>query len=85
MILSVRDISGQKKKHQMARKLVLPDRLPDYGIELLTERHRRRLEHQGNFPKRVQITGRTHAYVEDEILALAEVRIAERDAAGEAP
>jgi predicted DNA-binding transcriptional regulator AlpA len=64
----------------MGTRLISPDRLPDYGIRI-SERHRRRLEARGEFPKRVQITGRTHGYVEDELIAFSEAKIAERDGA----
>jgi predicted DNA-binding transcriptional regulator AlpA len=62
----------------MSRLLVAPDRLVDYGMTL-GARQRRRLEQAGAFPKRVPLTDRTYAYVEDEILAYAEERIRARD------
>jgi predicted DNA-binding transcriptional regulator AlpA len=62
----------------MARKLVIPERLPEYGIDL-TSRQRKRLEDLGLFPRRVPISERSHAYVEEELLALTEAKIAARD------
>ncbi len=63
----------------MSRRLVSPDRLkPEFGIGL-SEKHLRRLEAAGQFPKRVQVTERSHAYVEEELQALIEARIAARD------
>jgi hypothetical protein len=60
------------------RKLIAPADLPKKGITLGNDQ-RRSLEAAGLFPRRVPITARTHAYVEDEIDALVEARIAERD------
>jgi len=39
------------------------------------------LEDAGQFPRRVPITERTYGYVEDELDALTEARIAARDQA----
>jgi hypothetical protein len=64
----------------MARRLISPDKLPEYGI-LIGNKHRQRLEDKGLFPKRVHPTAKTHAYVEDEILAHNESCIRLRDAA----
>jgi hypothetical protein len=61
------------------RRLVAPDRLhPDFGITL-GDRQRKDLEAEGKFPKRVPVTERTHAYVEDELFDLISARIAQRD------
>jgi len=59
-------------------RLVSDDRLPEFGIKL-GNAHRKRLEAAGCFPKRVQITERSHGYVEEELQAYIEVRIAARD------
>jgi hypothetical protein len=61
-----------------SRKLLAPDRLPDKGIKLGNDQ-RKTLEAVGRFPKRVPITERTHAYVEDEIDAYLESCITARD------
>ena len=67
----------------MARTLICPDNLPKYGIDL-GDRRRKVLETADKFPKRVPVTARTYAYVEDEILAYTETRIIARDKASEA-
>jgi predicted DNA-binding transcriptional regulator AlpA len=67
----------------MARRLVTPERLPEFGITT-GDKQRKRLEAAGRFPRRVPITARTHAYVEEEILQHAERCIAQRDGSGEA-
>jgi len=63
-------------------KLITPDRLPEYGIEL-GDRQRRRLEDEGAFPRRVRMSARAHAYVEPEIIQHIERKIAERDSTTE--
>jgi|RhiMetdeSRZDD1v2_1073273.scaffolds.fasta_scaffold1626729_2 predicted DNA-binding transcriptional regulator AlpA len=50
------------------------------GIKL-GDAQRRRLEDKGLFPKRVQVSERTHAYVEQEIDQHIERCITERDSA----
>jgi prophage regulatory protein len=62
----------------MPKKLVIPDRLPEYGV-LLGPDQRSLLEKAGQFPRRVQVTERRYAYVEDEILAWLASKIAARD------
>jgi hypothetical protein len=57
-------------------KLILPAKLPDFGIDL-GDRQRRRLEDAGQFPKRVPISGRRHGYIAEEIAAHIERLIAE--------
>jgi hypothetical protein len=60
-------------------RLVSPDRLKsEFGIDLCNA-HRKRLEAAGLFPRRVQITERSHGYIEEELQALIEARIAARD------
>ena len=60
-------------------KLILPQRLEfEFGIRL-GDRQRRRLEEQGLFPKRVAITGRSHAYINEELAAYVERKIAARN------
>ena len=62
------------------RKLLAPDRLPDLGITIGDDQ-RAKLEQEGKFPRRVQVTARTHAYVEDEIVEYVTEKIAARDRA----
>jgi hypothetical protein len=62
------------------RKLLSPDQLPGKGITLKNDQ-RKALEAKGLFPRRVPITDRTHAYVEEEIDAYTESRIGARDRA----
>ena len=64
----------------MDRKMVIPAELPRYGITI-GDRQRRRLESLGEFPKRIPLTGRSHAYSEGEISAFIEGKIAARDGA----
>jgi predicted DNA-binding transcriptional regulator AlpA len=64
----------------MKRRLVAPSELPSWGVTL-SDRQRKRLEDAGQFPRRVPITERTYGYVEDELDALTEARIAARDQA----
>jgi predicted DNA-binding transcriptional regulator AlpA len=59
-------------------RLIAPERLPEYGIAI-GNAHRKRLEERGEFPKRVPVTERSHAYVEAEILAYIAARVAARD------
>jgi hypothetical protein len=63
-----------------ARKLLSPDQLPGKGI-ILKNDQRKNLEDLGLFPRRVPITHRTHAYVEEEIDTYLESRIGARDRA----
>jgi predicted DNA-binding transcriptional regulator AlpA len=63
----------------MARNLIAAGDLPARKGISLSERQRKRLEDKGLFPKRVQISERTHAYVEQEVDAHVEARINERD------
>jgi predicted DNA-binding transcriptional regulator AlpA len=63
----------------MAKRLIPPADLPSVGITIGNDT-RKDLEAEGKFPRRVWVTERTHAYVEDEIFAYIEARIAERDA-----
>jgi hypothetical protein len=65
----------QQKK---PRRLVPPSRLPDYGYTLKSPQ-RKALEDAGLFPKRVPMSARTHAYIEDELIEHGEAKIAERD------
>ena len=62
----------------MARRLIAPEDLPSYGVTI-GDRQRKRLEAARMFPRRVQLTARSHAYVEAEIDAYAAERIAARD------
>jgi len=64
----------------MSNRLIPPDELPSFGITIRNDA-RKTLEAIGKFPKRVWVTERTHAYVESELLAYCEAKIAERDAA----
>lgn len=63
----------------MSQRLIPPERLPDFGVVLGNER-RKELEAVGQFPRRVMVTERRHAYVEQELLDYAASRIAARDA-----
>jgi predicted DNA-binding transcriptional regulator AlpA len=65
----------------MARNLIAAGDLPARKGISLSERQRKRLEDRGRFPKRVQVSDRTHAYVEQEIDQHIEARINERDSA----
>lgn len=60
-------------------RLVLPETLPDSGIDY-SDMHRRRLEAAGKFPRRIQLSPRKHAYDHGEIMAWIRARIDERDA-----
>jgi predicted DNA-binding transcriptional regulator AlpA len=66
----------------MSRRLIAPEALPNYGVPI-GNKQRKRLEAAGKFPKRVPLTERRHAYVEDEILAYGEARIRLRDGKAE--
>jgi prophage regulatory protein len=55
------------------------EKLKDYGIDW-SRVHCLRLEKAGKFPKRVKLGENSVAYVESEILAWLEARIAERAA-----
>jgi len=60
-------------------KMVPASRLDsDKGISY-TDRHRRRLEAAGKFPKRVKLSACSTAYVESEIDDWIKARIAARD------
>jgi prophage regulatory protein len=67
----------------MTRRILSPDDLRAKGITLGNDQ-RKTLEQAGKFPKRVPITKRTHGYLEEEIDAYLEGRIAARDIAGAA-
>jgi prophage regulatory protein len=58
-------------------ELIAPDCLPKMGINL-SDSQRRRLEYAGKFPQRVQVSARSHAYVEAEIKDYVAERIAAR-------
>jgi predicted DNA-binding transcriptional regulator AlpA len=64
-------------------RIILADDLPHHGIKL-SDAPRRRLEAQCVFPRRVQITARSHGYLESEISEYLASRIAARDAAAAA-
>ena len=64
----------------MKRRLISPDQLPHKGITIGNDQ-RLNLEAVGRFPKRVPVTARTYAYIEDEIDQWIEDRIADRDRA----
>jgi predicted DNA-binding transcriptional regulator AlpA len=59
-------------------QLMLPERLPDLGIDY-SDMQRRRLEAAGKFPRRVKLSERKHSYVADEIMAWIRQRLTERD------
>ena len=59
-------------------ELMTPEQLPSYGFNLKNDQ-RKHLEARGQFPKRVWISARRHAYVVSEIRAHARQKIAERD------
>lgn len=61
-----------------ARRILSPEQLRDKGITLGNDQ-RKLLEQAGQFPIRVPITERTHGYIEAEIDAYLESRIAARD------
>jgi hypothetical protein len=60
--------------------MILPDRLPDFGITFCNV-HRLRLEREGRFPRRVYLSERKPAYRLAEIKAFLESRVSERDKA----
>ena len=66
-----------------SRRLIIPDRLVDYGIKLGSDQ-RKDLEDRELFPRRVAVTARTYAYVEDEIIDYVTGKIAARDSRGKA-
>jgi predicted DNA-binding transcriptional regulator AlpA len=78
------ECGGVGEEQAMARRIISPEQLPEKGISLSNDQ-RRNLENAGRFPKRVPITERTHGYVEEEIDAYLESRIAARDAKCERP
>jgi len=59
-------------------KLISPAGLVAKGITI-GNRQRKNLEDKALFPKRVPITERTHGYVDEEIDAHIEAKIAARD------
>ena len=59
--------------------IILAADLPNRGIKL-SDAQRRRLEAQRIFPRRVQVTARSHGYLESEISEYLAARIATRDA-----
>jgi prophage regulatory protein len=63
----------------MTRRLVRFHELRDHGI-LLSRRHVNRLESEGKFPRRVQISAKRVAWVEAEIDAYIADMIAKRPA-----
>lgn len=63
----------------MQRRLVTPERLPEYGFKLGNSKYRKKLEDEGKFPRRVYYTQRKHAYDEDELLAHGGALVAARD------
>ena len=65
----------------MSPRLIAPSELAQYGITFRSSKYLKRLEDAGQFPRRVQISPRKHAYVEDEIIAHGEALIAKRDEA----
>jgi hypothetical protein len=62
----------------MPKRLIPSQNLPSKGI-VIKDAQRKELEERGLFPRRVYVTERKHAYVEDEIDAYNEAKIAERD------
>jgi prophage regulatory protein len=65
--------------HAHQRQRIIPaGQLPDRGITISNDQ-RKRLEDAGQFPRRVPVTARTHGYIEAEIDAYLECRIAQRD------
>jgi hypothetical protein len=55
--------------------LVPPAELPKFGVTPC-DKQRRRLESQGKFPRRIQLTARSRAYSEAELLAHIDERTA---------
>lgn len=66
----------------MTRRIILPERLQDFGIRT-GNKQRKRQEAKGLFPKRVPTSARAHGYVEDEIIEYVQQCIARRDGTGE--
>jgi predicted DNA-binding transcriptional regulator AlpA len=64
----------------MPHRLIAPSELVRYGITFRSSKYLKRLEDGGQFPRRVQVSPRKHAYVESEIIAHGETLIAKRDA-----
>jgi predicted DNA-binding transcriptional regulator AlpA len=63
-------------------RIIPADDLPSHGIKL-SNAQRRLLESQKLFPRRVNITARSHGYVESEITDYLDSRIAARDTAAQ--
>jgi prophage regulatory protein len=63
----------------MAKRIITHDHLKDYGITL-GKLQVWRLETAGKFPKRVQVSPGRIGWLENEIEAYIDARIAERDA-----
>jgi hypothetical protein len=62
----------------MKPRLVCPEELPRWGVDL-SDRQRKRLEVVGKFPARVWVTERTYAYVEAELDSFVTAKILFRD------
>jgi predicted DNA-binding transcriptional regulator AlpA len=62
-------------------RLIASEDLPTKKGIRLKNAQRKKLEDAGLFPRRVQTSERTHAYVEDEIDSHVEAKIAARDSA----
>jgi hypothetical protein len=75
--------TARQARNIMTRRVILPDRLPDYGIKI-GDKQRKRHEAAGLFPRRVPLSARSHGYVEDELIEHIQQCIARRDGAGEA-
>jgi hypothetical protein len=60
-------------------RLIPPYLLPSKGVTIKNDR-RQQLEAANQFPKRVRVTSRTYAYLEAEIDAWLEAKVAARDA-----
>lgn len=59
-------------------EIVLPDQLPAYGITYCNQ-HRRDLEREDRFPRRVRLSPQRYGYLKAEIVAWVAERIAARD------
>ena len=65
----------------MSNRLIAPSELVRYGVTFRSSKYLKRLEDAGEFPRRVQVSPRKHAYVESEIIAHGDALIAKRDEA----